>query len=182
MLVSKAAQRYASALLELAEENNSVEKTLEDINFIRNTLSGSRDLLLFLKNPIVKPEKKADALNAIFSGKISEQVQDFIQLITKKNRENLLDEIAEAFLQKYRTYAGILIVEVRSAYELNEKQQAEIIKKLEDRTGKKIELDLKVVPELKGGIAVKIGDTVIDGSVKHKLEQLEQKFMETAAV
>lgn len=181
MLVSKAAQRYALALLELADENNSVEKTLEDINFIKNTLDDSRELILFMKSPIVKTEDKAKALEAIFSGKISEQVYRFILLIAQKGREHLLDEITEAFIQKYNQFAGIKTVEVHTAKELDENQKAEISKALEDHTGKKVVMDIKVNPDLKGGIAVKIDDTVIDGTVKHKLEQLKEKFLQTAA-
>src|SRR5690554_5533233 len=182
MLVSKAARRYAKALLELAEENNSVEKTLEDIKFIKNTLEDSRELVLFLKSPIVKPANKAGALEAIFTGKISEQVHKFIILIANKSREHLLDEITQAFIQQYNRFAGIQTVEVLTAHELDDQLIAEITKSLEKYTNKNVVLNLKVNPDLKGGIAVKINDTVIDGTVKHKLEQLQEKFLQSAAV
>ena len=183
MLVSsKAAHRYALALLELAVENKSVEKTLEDILLIQNTLSESRDLMLFLKSPIVKPEKKAEVLKAIFNGKISELVHRFVILIAKKGREDLLDQITYSFVDQYNKFSGIKEVEVRSARELNDNQISELKQSLEKYTGKKVLLNFQVIPELKGGLAVKIDDTVIDGTVKHKLEQLEEKFMQTAMV
>ena len=179
---SKAAQRYALALLELAEENGTVEQTLEDILFIQNTLKESRDLQVFLDNPIVKPEKKSNVLEAIFSGKISDSVYRLIILIAKKGRENLLEQITKAFVDQYNMLSGIKEVEVRTARELSDNQVTELKKSLEDHTGKKVVLNIKVNPELKGGLAVKIDDTVIDGTVKHKLEQLEEKFLKFAAV
>ncbi|MEX0721722.1 MAG: ATP synthase F1 subunit delta [Balneolaceae bacterium] len=182
MLVSKAAHRYAIALLELADENKSVDQVLKDILFIKNTIEGSRDLLVFLKSPMVKPEKKVAALEAIFGDKVSDLVHKFITLIAKKGRENILGEITIAFIEKYNEYAGIITVEVRVAKALDENQLAELTQVLEKTTGKQVNIDLKVQPELKGGLAVKIDDTVIDGTIKHKLEQLEDLFLETAVL
>lgn len=182
MLVSKAANRYAIALLELADDNKSVDRTLKDILFIKNTVEGSKDLLLFLKSPMVKPDKKVAALEAIFGDKVSDLVHKFITLIAKKGRENILDEITDAFIEKYNEYAGIISVEVRVANALDDKQLAELTQVLEKTTGKKVNIDLKIQPELKGGMAVKIDDTVIDGTVKHKLEQLEDLFLESAVL
>lgn len=182
MLVSKAAHRYAIALLELADENKSVDQTLEDILFIKNTIDGSRDLLLFLKSPTVKPDKKVAALEAVFGDKVSDLVHNFVTLIAKKGREDILDEITAAFIEKYNEYAGIITVEVRVAKALEDNQLAEITKALEKTTGKQVNIDLKIQPELKGGMAVKINDTVVDGTIKHKLEQLEDLFLETAVL
>jgi F-type H+-transporting ATPase subunit delta len=180
MLVSKAARRYATALLGLAKEQDVVESTLEDILLIKNTLDDSRDLLLFLKSPIIKPDKKVSALDEIFKSEISELVHRFITLIARKNRQNVLDEIVTAFIEVYNEHAGIISAEVFVAKELDDKQIAEVTKKLEDVTGKKVNVTTKVQEDLKGGMAVKIADTVIDGTIKHKLEQLEDVFLNTA--
>ncbi len=180
MLVSKAARRYAIALLELAEEQNSVEQTLDDISLIRNTIDGSRELYLFLKSPIVKPDKKAATLDELFGEKVDELTRKFVKLITRKKRADILDEIVEAFVEEYNKFAGIIEVEAFVAQPLDDEQIAELRKVLEKTTGKKVELKVTEQPDLKGGIAVKIDDTVIDGSVKHKLEQLEHLFLETS--
>ena len=180
MLVSKAAKRYATALLELAKEREEVETTLKDVLFIQNTLEDSRDLLLFLKSPIIKPDKKVAALQAIFSGNVSELVERYITLIARKNRQNLLDEIVAAFIEKYNEYAGIILADIFVAFPLNDQQLEEIKKKLEEVTNKQVNLNTTVQEDLKGGIAIKIADTVIDGTVKHKLQQLEDAFLATA--
>lgn len=178
MLVSKAAKRYAIALLELSKEKKVVESTLKDVQFVHNTLSGSTELLLFLKSPIVKPSVKRDALEAIFKSHVSELCMQFITLIAKKERSAILKEITSAFLVKYNEYAGIIEIEVRSAKSLSDKQQKELKKVLEQTTSKKVNLITSVNAMLKGGLLVKIDDTVIDGTIKHKLEQLEAKLLD----
>lgn len=180
MLVSKAARRYAIALLELADEQNAVDKTLEDISMIRSAIDDSRELLLFLKSPIVKPGKKASVLEEMLKDKAGELVQRFVQLIARKKRSNILHEIVVAFVDEYNKFAGIIEIEARVAKPLNDSQKADLINSLEKATSKKVSLTVNVNEELKGGLTVKIGDTVIDGSVKHKLEQLEDMFLESS--
>lgn len=180
MLVSKAARRYATALLELAKEQDAVEQTLEDVLFIKNTMKDSRDLVVFLKSPIIKPDKKVAALKAIFEGKVSEMTYKYISLIARKNRQNMLDQIVSAFVDKYNEYAGIIAAEVFTAKKLDEKQLAKVQQELEKFTNKKVNITTTVQENLKGGMAVKIADTVIDGTVKHKLEQLEDEFLSSA--
>ena len=180
MLVSKAARRYATALLELAKEQDAVERTFEDVQFIKNTIEDSRELQLFLKSPIIKPDKKVSALEALFEDTLSELVYKFITLIARKNRQNILDEITAAFVNIYNEFAGILEAEVFVAKEMDDRQKDQVVKKLEDVTGKKVNITVNVQEDLKGGMAVKIADTVIDGTIKHKLEQLEDVFLNTA--
>lgn len=182
MLSSKAAQRYALALLKSAEQQQQVEQTLKDVTFIQRTLQDSRELRLFLKSPIIKPEQKAEALTALFKGKIGDLAYAFILLVAGKKRVELLEHIFNAVLEQYKVMAGIKDVEVRTARELDDEQVAGLKASLEAYTGKKVNLTINLLPELKGGLAVKIDDTIIDGTIKHKLEQLEQKFVQTAAV
>lgn len=177
MLVSKASRRYAHALLEIGVDQNILDDLLEDMKTIKSTIQGSRELLLFLKSPIVKPAVKQAALSNIFDGKVSSVVSQFIKLITQKGREDILDQIADAFIHAYNDHKGIISVEVQSASILSESQQAALRNALEKSTSKTVNLDLKVREELKGGISVKIDDTIIDATVKHKLEQLETQLL-----
>ncbi len=177
MLVSKAARRYATALLETSKEQKAVEETLKDILFIKDTIDNSKDLLVFLKSPVIKPSDKEAALQSIFGKHVSKLTNEFILLVSSKERTSILAEIVLAFIDQYNGYAGIIEVEVRTAKALDSAQIKELKKVLESTTAKKVEMDLKEQPELKGGLLVKIQDTVIDGTVKHKLEQLEQMFL-----
>lgn len=179
MHTSKAARRYASALLDIAKEQDKVESILEDVTFIHNTLEGSRDLVLFLKSPIIKFDDKTEALESIFSKKLGDITNRFIKLLARKNRVNLLDQITEAFIEAYKKYAGIITIEIFVARELNESQKDALHESLEELTQKSVDMNINIDESLKGGMAVRIDDTVIDGTVKHKLEMLEQSFMST---
>lgn len=179
-MITKAARRYASALLQIAKEQESVESILGDIEFIKNTIDDSRELELFLKSPIIKFDDKANALDELFGEQVNEIVRQFIKLLARKNRVNLLYQITQAFIEQYNQYAGIIEIQVSVASKLSEEQQQSLHKALEDKTGKKVNMEFSVDTSLKGGIAVRIDDTVIDGTIKHKLEQLEETLLSTA--
>lgn len=180
MFITKAARRYATALLEIAKELDQVEDILKDIKLIDNTIEGSKELSMFISSPIIKYDDKKSALDELFTSRVNEVTSKFLALLARKGRANLLHQIAKAFVEEYNDYAGIIEIEVSSAKELSDDQVQSLKKALEKRTNKKVEMSLSLDASLKGGIAVRIDDTVIDGSIKHKLEELEQKFLSTA--
>lgn len=177
----KAAKRYATALLELAKERNEVESILEDIEFIHNTIQGSHELVTFLKSPIIKFDDKTAVLDDLFFDDIQEVTRLFIKLLARKDRIKLLDQVTEAFIEKYKEYAGIITVDVFVAQELSDSQRKALLKELEDKTQKKVDMNVTQDESLKGGMAVRIQDTVIDGTIKHKLEELEESLLATPA-
>lgn len=180
MPTTKAAKRYATALLELAKERDEVEEILEDIRYIHNTIQDSRELVVFLKSPIIKFDDKTQALEKLFFDELEEPTRLFIKLLARKDRINLLDQIAEAFIEKYKNYAGIITVDVYVARELNNGQLESLHEELEQKTQKKVDLDINLDESLKGGMAIRVDDTVIDGTVKHKLVELEESLLSTS--
>ncbi len=180
-MITKAARRYASALLQVGKEQDNVESILEDIELIKNTIDDSRELQLFLRSPIIKYDDKVQALEQLFGDKVGEVTNQFIKLLARKDRVGILYQITQAFVEQYNKYAGIIEVDVFSARELSDKRQKSLHKALEQKTGKTVNMHVSVDEKLKGGIAVRIDDTVIDGTIKHKLEQLEEQFLSTAA-
>ena len=179
MPITKAARRYATALLELAKERDQVEDILGDIEFIHNTISDSRDLVLFLKSPIINFDDKIGALEKLFFDHIEEPTRLFVKLLARKDRINLLDQIVEAFIEKYKEYAGIITVGVYVARELDDAQVDTLHSTLEQKTQKKVDLNITIDESLKGGMAIRIEDTVIDGTVKHKLAELKESLLST---
>tara|TARA_B100000963_G_C22544908_1_gene633967 strand:+ start:405 stop:944 length:540 start_codon:yes stop_codon:yes gene_type:complete len=177
MIHSKAAKRYAKALLRLSQEQGCLEEVLEDIKTIHETISSSRDLLLALKSPVVKPSEKIAILDKIFSKHIGSIAKQFILLIAEKERAALLPSITTSFFALYNEAAGIIEVTLKSAYQLRNKQLESIIKTLEDITKKNVQLRAEVTPSLLGGITIQMEDTVIDGSVLHKLNELEHMLL-----
>lgn len=177
---TKAARRYATALLEVAKERNELEEILDDITLIRNTMEGSKELVTFLKSPIIKFDDKVAVLDELFFEDLQEATRLFIKLLARKDRINLLEDVVNAFIAQYKEHVGIITIDVFVAEELNDEQRESLHRMLEEKTQKKVELNLTIDESLKGGMAVRIDDTVIDGTVKHQLAQLEESMLSTA--
>jgi F-type H+-transporting ATPase subunit delta len=181
-MISKAARRYAKALLQSAQEQDLLADVEKDIRFISNTIEDSRELVVFLKTPIIKKEDKKDVLSKLFDEHITKETKSLLLLLSEKNRESLLKDICEGFLQLYNEYKGIIKVDVTTAFELSDDQKEKLHKALESSTGKDVEMNITTDEDLLGGLVVRIDDTVIDGSVKHKIRKLKNQFAVTAAV
>jgi F-type H+-transporting ATPase subunit delta len=175
-MVSKAARRYANALLVTAIEQKNLEKVKEDVELIRDTVKASTDLKLFLRSPIVKHEVKRAALDEIFGGKIQQLTSNLIGILSEKGRENLLAGICQGFIDLYNIHHNILEIDVATAFELADDQQSSLHKKLESVTGKNVLMSITRNENLIGGLTVRIADTVIDGSARYQLNQLKEKF------
>lgn len=180
MIPSKAARRYASALLQFAVESKKLDAVYKDVEFIGETLRQSKELKLFFKSPVVKSADKSAVLSQLFEKQVSAQTTSFLELLASKERFELLQGIMEAFVKVYQDYSGITTAQVFYAQKPTKKQLDDIRKALEKRTGKKVTLETTEKPGLLGGVVVKLGDTVIDGSVKYKLEQIESMFFKAA--
>jgi len=179
MPTTKAARRYATALLELAKERDEVEDILGDVEYMHNTMQDSRELVVFLRNPIIKYDDKTSVLEKLFFDELQEPTRLFLKLLARKDRINLLDQICQAFIEKYKEYAGIITVNVFVAEEINEEQKNLLHERLEQKTQKKVDMKVNVDQSLKGGMAIRIDDTVIDGTIKHKLAELEESLLST---
>ena|SRR5690625_717300 len=177
---TKVAKRYATALLEIAKERNELEEILEDVSLIQNTTNDSKELVTFLKSPIIKFDDKTAVLEELFFDDFREATRLFVRLLSRKDRINLLSDIADAFIAQYKEQAGIISIEAYVAQELSEEQRQSLHRALEEKTQKKVDLNVTLDESLKGGIAVRIGDTVIDGTVRHQLAELEESLLSTA--
>ena len=173
----KAARRYAKSLLEVSQEQKQVERTLADIELIDNTIKGSRELFLFLRSPIVQRDKKQKVMLELFGNKVSDLTRMFIEILIRKERETIVPEIAESFIDLYNKLAGIQKVQVRAASDMDKAGKDNLKKILQEKTGKKIRMEFTVDENLRGGLQVRIDDTVYDGSVKHKMEELQNTFL-----
>jgi len=172
MKSTKAAGRYAQSLLDLSVESGELESVKADMELIRNTIEGSYDLELMLESPVIKPDAKQAVLNNLFSTRISKLSLRFVLLITAKGRESILGPISQAFLDQYRAHKGIVIARVVSASALTTDAKKALITNL-SLSGNTIELIEKIDPSLLGGLRVKVGDQLIDASIRRKLNDLK---------
>ncbi|MDG5766518.1 ATP synthase F1 subunit delta [Balneolales bacterium ANBcel1] len=176
MIVTKVAKRYASALFQEAKEQEALDAVSEDMKQVYSTISASSELRLFLKSHIISRKVKRDALDKLFGDNMHQITRQFIRLILEKRREDQLFGAAAAFGKLHRDDQGLLEVTVYMVTKPDDKQGQRLKKALEKRTGKTLSLNYIEDPSLIGGVAVRINDTVIDGTIKHKLQQLEGTF------
>lgn len=180
MARTKVATRYAKSLLGLVAEKGNLEEAFNDMLLIKKTVSENRDLLVLLKSPVVNAEKKVSILTAVFEKHVSKVTMLFITLITKNRRENVLPEIADAFIAQYKAVKGITIASVTSATVLADDAKKKIQDLVQKEVGGTVELQLDINPELIGGFILRIGDKQLDTSILSRIGDLRQEFMNNA--
>jgi F-type H+-transporting ATPase subunit delta len=170
------ASRYAKSLLDLTMEKGNLEQVKQDMELIAKTAHESREFSNFIKNPIIKSDKKIAVLKEIFSSNISEISLAFIDLITRKKREAYLVLIAQEFLKQYNIHKQIMTAVITTARGIDESLRSKVLKMVTDSTKYEIELMEKVDPSLIGGFILEFGDKRIDTSISHKLSRLKREF------
>jgi F-type H+-transporting ATPase subunit delta len=167
---TKSAIRYAKALLELAIEQNKVDLVLKDMEFFVNSGENNYDLLVFLKSPVIKTDKKLNVLNELYSH-FDVLSKSFIQLITKNRREAILPVIATSFIDLVKSHKNIIPVILISATQLSKESKDKILSKV--KVSGTIELKEEIDSTLIGGFIVRIGDIQVDASVNSQLKKLK---------
>ena len=173
MSVGKIVEPYAEALLELANSNDSLKETTNDMNIVSQFLVNSSDLKKFLGNPLITREAKKNVIKDILGEQINPTTLTFLMLLVDRGRISLLDTLAQRFLELSYKTEKIEIAKITSSIQLSADQQKNIAEKLKTITGaKQIKLALKVDPALIGGFTVEIGSKLIDTSIKGQLKQI----------
>lgn len=171
------AQRYAEALVEMAKDGKlTYAKISDDLNLIQEILSQSKDLDEALTNPIVSIENKKEIIDKVFSKEISTFILNFLKVLVDKNRFSVFAEILEAYNASLDDINNISRIQVTSAVEMSKDSQTKLKNKLETKLKKNVVLDLNINPEIIAGLVIKMGDNVIDMSLKHKLEDLSKNI------
>jgi F-type H+-transporting ATPase subunit delta len=179
MIISVVPRRYAQALLMIATERDAVGQYEEELLQFRQALLANPEVKDLLENPRVLVEKKKKALDLLLKDFASPIVYNFLHLLLDKKRENFFLDVITAY-NKYADEArNIVNAEVWSVVELTTRDYRNLEKKLAHLTGKKVRLHNIIDTSLLGGIKVKIGDTVLDGSVTKKLSLLKNQLQQT---
>jgi F-type H+-transporting ATPase subunit delta len=173
----RVASRYAKSLLELASEKGILEEVHNDMQLFTNTANASRELVHLLESPVVKSEKKLSVLKAVFQGKVNDLTLKFIELVSQKERENLLSAIAREFHNQYNALNGIQKATVTTTFPLDAQMRKTFIETAKRVSGaREIELTEKVDSGIIGGYILKVGDKQIDDSLSSKLQELKYTF------
>jgi F-type H+-transporting ATPase subunit delta len=161
----------------LAVEKGSLDQVHADMQLFTKVCEENRDFMLMLRSPVIKHDKKNDVLKKIFQGKVNPLTLAIFDIITRKNREPLLPEIASSFHAAYNVHKGIGEATVTTAIPMDQELRNEIeviAKKISDK--KELELQERVDAEMIGGFVLKVGDQQVDASLKNKLNALKIKF------
>lgn len=176
MLVGAVARRYAQALYEIAVDNETLDKQQEELRGVTEIIEQEPDLWKIIHHPQVTVTNKKEMITQLFADQVSQTTLNFLYLIIDRHREAYLSGITAEYIRLANEARNIIEAVVISARELNEGQKQQLAKVLSRLAGKDVNPQYKVDPALIGGLQVRIGDKVIDGSVKYKLETLKQSL------
>jgi F-type H+-transporting ATPase subunit delta len=169
--------RYAAALTDVALKHNGGERMKADLASFVEAFAASPDLRNFLETPAIGHEAKQNVIHKLAERmELAPEVRNFIQLLVLHRRTNLLREIQQAFESDLNARMGIAEADVKSARELSAEEKERLTAALERRTGKKIQPRFGEDKMLLGGLVVRVGSTIYDGSVREQLTRLRQKL------
>ncbi|GAB4349820.1 MAG: ATP synthase F1 subunit delta [Leptolyngbyaceae cyanobacterium] len=170
-------ERYAQALLSLAQDNNTLDQVGNDVNSILGVLKESPDLQEFLDNPLIKPADKKAVMNRILGDSVHPYTRNFIQVLVDRRRIMFLEGICKEFQSLLRKLNQTVLAEVTSARELTDDQKNSLREKVLAMTGaRQVELETHIDPELIGGVVIRIGSQVIDASLRGQLRRLSLRL------
>lgn len=172
--VTGVAGRYATALYELADEQKALDDVAGDLKNIRQMLAESPDLVRLVRSPVFSAEEQGSALDAILTrAGISPTVKNFVGVVVRNRRLFALSDMISGYLAILAAHRGEVTAEVTSAQPLNESHTSSLAAALRNVTGRDVQMDVKVDPELLGGLVVKVGSRMIDSSLRTKLNSLK---------
>jgi len=172
---TKAAGRYAQALLELAIEQNKVDQVLADMNYLLQVNNDSTEFQLLLKSPIIKSDKKIAVFKELF-GQFEDLSSTFVSMIILKGREKDLAVIATVFDVLVKAHKGIIPVTLTSAVQLDASTKKIILDKVQGSVNGTLEVTEKIDQSLIGGFIVRMGDKQFDASIANQFSELKQRL------
>jgi F-type H+-transporting ATPase subunit delta len=174
MLRGAVGSRYAEALYEIARRDNSVDAVEKELQAVDAVIRENQDLRKILYHPRIVPEDKKSLLSELLSGKVSGVTMEFMKLLVDRRREQFLSDIVSYYINLANKARNVTEARVFSAVELTPEEKEELVKLLNRLTGKSVETGYTVDPALIGGVLVRIGDRVIDGSIRTRLSNLRE--------
>jgi F-type H+-transporting ATPase subunit delta len=177
-----AVSTYAQALFEAALEQDELEETLEDLKEFVNALHESEELREFYYGPQIPESQKRQAIDAL-TEEMSTSIRNFLKVLIDNDRTEILEDIVPRFEDLVREHQGKVEVELTTAIELSEEKLDEVKDRLGHILhGREVELETNVNPNLVGGAIFRVGERMIDGSVRGQLQSLRDKMLERGVV
>ena len=176
MLKGAIARRYAGAIFDIARKQNTIDRTLDDVREIASLFS-HRKLAYLLREPKIPVQRKETAIRQALATKVLPMSLNLALLVVQRELVDLMQNIARELEQLVLDYKNQARAEVTTATKMDDAQLARIKQALERRTHKTILLETKVQPEILGGVIARVGDQLIDGSIRYRLTALQQQLL-----
>jgi F-type H+-transporting ATPase subunit delta len=173
--VAVVARTYARALFDAAQEHGRIDEVRDELGTLVETIREVPELQGMIRNPELDPPAKADALAAILKD-ADELLRNFVRLVAEKGRAPMLEEIAREYDALVAAEERILSVELTTAYELSDDEASSIVEQIEQASGRRVEANRTVDPELIGGVVLKVGALEVDSSVRGRLDRLRREL------
>jgi ATP synthase F1 delta subunit len=173
------AEVYARSLFEVAQEHDVLDEIHEQIDEFADALAESRDLQVFFFSPYFSSEEKKEAISKILEG-ADEHFVRFLELLAERHRMPVLLRIRRELDALWAEENKLLPVTITSAVELDDDTVKRVQKEIEDQTGRRTELTTKVDPDVLGGLAMQVGNLIMDGTVRARLDRLRRQVLTAA--
>jgi F-type H+-transporting ATPase subunit delta len=173
--VAVVARTYARALFEAAKERGRIDEVRNELGTLVETIREVSELQAMIRNPELDPPEKADALAAILKD-ADELLRSFVRLVAVKGRAPMLEEIAREYDALVAAEERILNVELTTAFELSDDEAGSIVEQIEQASGRRVEANRTVDPDLIGGVVLKVGTLEVDSSVRGRLDRLRREL------
>ncbi|HEV3387734.1 MAG TPA: ATP synthase F1 subunit delta [Solirubrobacteraceae bacterium] len=168
------AQVYARALFEVAKEHGLLDQVRDDLNEFAQALHDNRELAVFFFSPYFSTEEKKDGLKRVVTG--AEPVfMNFLEALIERHRMPAIFRIRDDYQKLWEDERHLLAVEVTSAIELDKATVSSIGDRIGEQTKRTVELSSKVDPDILGGIVLRVGNVILDASIRNRLEQLRKQ-------
>lgn len=170
------AKRYAGALFEVAQEDNNLQSVREELEFVGTCLKENEEFEKLLNTPLINSNERKEILTNIFKDKLSNEILNFLYILVDKRRANAIHDIIREFNKMADASKNMVEGVAITAIALDQETLLKLQVQLSMASGKNVKLKNEVDQEIVGGVLVKIGDKVIDGTLKNRLGHLKQQL------
>jgi len=176
MAVNKVAVKYAKSLLDFAKERKALSAFTQDAESVLDVLGKADDAKRFFKNPIIKAKDKSAVFTELFKQHVTNEFFEFVQLMIRKGRENILEEVLLSFLDLINEELGIVPVSLKTPYALSQEELSQLQVAFEKILNKKIVFKLSVDEQLIGGFVAQCEDQIYDASLHHQIQLVRSQL------
>jgi F-type H+-transporting ATPase subunit delta len=174
--MSRAAVRYAKAILELANQNGTTDKVNSDMTLMQDAWKQSKDLQVFLTNPVIKQEMKRNALLEVFP-QAQKETNALFELLYQNKRFDILFAITQKFQELLLVQNGIVKATVTTAIPMTAELEKQVLEKAKQMTSHQVVLDHKVDESIIGGFILRVGDQQLNASVASRLQEIKREII-----